>query len=317
MRYFFIEHPKSALLIFFMVTAALALPVSRMRIETGITAYLPGDIEVINTLNEVSQSWATEYYILLIKSDNVMDSNVMNEIGRLNSLVNPDVNDGGLRDGVVYTMSLASFQTILPQGVDADFLFSSLPAGITEMLVSKDRTQTAILVGVYPFANRTALTQRIKSVAGSSPLSVSVTGLPIISEEVMGWANSRMYIMLMVIVILFCIIYAFHRTVKSIIICLLPSMLAMLQTYGILVLSGLTLTTEVVLLVAPMTLALGVNYAIYIMERFSSTNGSEIKGRLYITTNTTGKAVLLSALTTFIGFLRWDMVYCPASGSLV
>jgi hypothetical protein len=75
------------------------------------------------------------------------------------------------------------------------------------MLVSKDRTQTAILVGVYPFANRTALTQRIKSVAVSSPLSVSVTGLPIISEEVMGWANSRMYIMLMVLVILLCIIY--------------------------------------------------------------------------------------------------------------
>ena len=312
MRYFFIEHPKSALLIFLMVTAALALPVSRMRIETDITAYLPRDIEVINTLNEVSQSWATEYYVLLIKSDNVMDSSVMDEIVRLNSLVNPDVNDGGLRDGVVYTMSLASFQSLLPQDVDADFLLSSLPAGITEMLVSKDRTQTAILVGVYPFANRTALTQRIKSVAVSSPLSVSVTGLPIISEEVMGWANSRMYIMLMVLVILLCIIYAFHRTVKSIIICLLPSMLAMLQTYGILVLSGLTLTTEVVLLVAPMTLALGVNYAIYIMERFSSTNGSEIKDRLYTTTNTTGKAVFLSALTTFVGFFALGYGILPS-----
>lgn len=303
MRFLFIDHPKSAVLIFLIITLTLSLPISQMRIETDMTAYLPSDVPVVQTLNEVASNWATEYYILLIESESVLDREVLDEMQRVESMINPDINDGGLRDGVVYTMSIASFLSSMPFDSDPQTLLSSLPEEIRGMLVNQELSQTAILVGVYPFANRTALTQRVKAVAEGSTLNISVTGLPIISEEVMDWMYDRMYIFLLVVIVLFATIYAFQRTVKSILICLIPSFLAMIQTYGILVLSRLTLTPEIVLLVAPMTLALGVNYAIYLMERFSSTDGSDARDRLYITVRTTGRAVFLSALTTVVGFV--------------
>ncbi|MDY6985772.1 MAG: MMPL family transporter [Candidatus Thermoplasmatota archaeon] len=274
-----------------------------MRIETDMTAYLPSDVPVVQALNEVASNWATEYYILLIKSDNVLDREVLDEMQRVESMVNPDVNDGGLRDGVVYTMSISSVLSIMPFDVSPQSIISILPSEITGMLVNEDMTQTAMLVGVYPFANRTALTQRIRAVVEDSSLNISITGLPVISEEVTVWAYDQMYIILLVVIILFAVIYAFHRTIKSIFICLIPSILAMAQTYGLLVLSRVTLTPEIVLLVAPMSLALGVNYAIYLMERFSSTNSADAKERLYKTVRTTGIAILLSALTTIVGFV--------------
>jgi hypothetical protein len=303
MRLFFIDHPKSAVLIMVLVTIALSLPVSQMQVTTNMTAYLPSDLPVIQALNEVASSWATEYYIVLIRADNVLDKSVLDEMRDAESMINPDVNDGGLRDGVVYTMSISSFLFSMPFELDSQALLGLLPQEIMGMLVNEDLSQTAILVGVYPFANRTELTQRINAVVEGSSLDMSVTGLPIIAEEVMSWMYDRMYIFVLVIVILFAAIYAFHRTVKSILICLIPSIFAMAQTYGVLVLSRLTLTPEVVLLVAPMTLALGVNYAIYLLERFSSTDGSDAKSRLYTTSRTTGVAVFLSALTTIVGFV--------------
>jgi len=303
MRLFFIDHPKSAVLIMILVTVALSLPVSQMRVTTNMTAYLPSDLPVIQALNEVAGSWATEYYVVLIRADNVLDKSVLDEMRDAESMINPDVNDGGLRDGVVYTMSISSFLFSMPFELDSQALLGLLPREMMGMLVNEDLSQTAILVGVYPFANRTALTQRINAVVEDSSLDMSVTGLPIIAEEVMGWMYDRMYIFVLVIMILFAVIYAFHRTVKSILICLIPSIFAMAQTYGVLVLSRLTLTPEVVLLVAPMTMALGVNYAIYLLERFSSTGGSDAKSRLYTTSRTTGVAVFLSALTTTVGFV--------------
>jgi len=303
MRFFFIEHPKSALLLMLLVTAALSLPIQQMRIETDMTAYLPPDIPVVQTLNEVATFGATEYYLILVQAENVMDRSVIDEMRAIESAINIDPNDGGLRDGVIYTMSISSALSIMPFDVNAQSIISLLPSEITGMLVNEDLTQTAMLVGVYPFANRTALTQRIKAVVESSSLNISITGLPIISEEVMVWAYDQMYIFLLVVIVLFAVIYAFHRTIKSIFICLIPSILAMLQTYGLLVLSHVTLTPEIVLLVAPMSLALGVNYAIYLMERFSSTNSADAKERLYTTTRTTGIAIFLSALTTIVGFV--------------
>jgi hypothetical protein len=303
MRFFFIDHPKSALLLMLLVTAALSLPIQQMQIETNMTAYLPSDIPVVQTLSEVATFGATEYYLILVQAENVMDRSVIDEMGAIESAINIDPNDGGLRDGVVYTMSISSVLSIMPFDVDAQSIISLLPSEITGMLVNEDMTQTAMLVGVYPFANRTALTQRIRAVVEDSSLNISITGLPIISEEVMSWAYDQMYIILLVVIILFAVIYAFHRTIKSIFICLIPSLLAMAQTYGLLVLSRVTLTPEIVLLVAPMSLALGVNYAIYLMERFSSTNGADAKERLYTTVRTTGIAILLSALTTIVGFV--------------
>jgi hypothetical protein len=315
MKYFFLERPKTSFLILILITFFLAIPISQIEIETNIASYLPRDVEVMETLALVGEDWATENYIILIKSDNVFDREVQEEILRIESEINPDKNDGGIRDSVVSTMSLASLSsTFSADGLflDTKTIFSLIPEELKNMLVSEDEKQTVIIVGIYPYADIEDLINRIDSVLESTSLDTSVTGTALLSREIVEWASGKLYIVWMVILFLFLVIYYFHRTLKSIIICLLPSLFAAIQTYGILGLSNLTLTTEIVILVAPMSLALGVNYGVYLMERFSSTRGNDRKERLYTTINTTGKAILLSATTTAIGFIALTSGILPS-----
>ena len=306
MKYFFLEHPKTSFLIFILITLLLAIPMSQIQIRTDLAAYLPRDVEVIETLGSVGENWAVENYIILIKSDNVLDKEVQEEIIRIENRIDPDKNDRGLRDGVISTMSLASLLSTFSGDnslIDAEMIVSLIPEELKNMLVSEDEKQTVIIVGIYPYAEIADLINRIDRVLETTTLDTSVTGTALLSRELGEWASGKIYIIWMAILFLFVVIYYFHRTLKSIVICLLPTLFAVIQTYGILGLSNLTLTIEVLILVAPMSLALGVNYGVYIIERFSSTRGKDRKERLYITMNTTGRAILLSATTTAIGFI--------------
>jgi Predicted exporters of the RND superfamily len=111
MKYFFLERPKTSFLILILITFFLAIPISQIEIKTNIASYLPRDVEVMETLALVGEDWATENYIILIKSDNVFDKEVQEEMLRIESEINPDKNDGGIRDSVVSTMSLASLSS--------------------------------------------------------------------------------------------------------------------------------------------------------------------------------------------------------------
>jgi predicted RND superfamily exporter protein len=93
----------------------------------------------------------------------------------------------------------------------------------------------------------------------------------------------------------------FHRNIKIVIITGLPVMCALAITFGMLGLLDVVLTPQVTL-VAPILVALGVAYGLYIANRYSEEKHPDKKERVTSAVRTTGKAVFLSALTTSIGF---------------
>ncbi len=95
----------------------------------------------------------------------------------------------------------------------------------------------------------------------------------------------------------------FHRTPTIILISGIPILCSLLITLGIMGLTGWVLTPQVVL-VAPILLALGVAYGLYISNRYSDErhNIKDKKDRMRVAIKTTGKAVFLSAITTAVGF---------------
>jgi predicted RND superfamily exporter protein len=98
------------------------------------------------------------------------------------------------------------------------------------------------------------------------------------------------------------ILMLFHRTWKIVIIAGVPVLCSLAITFGILGGLNMTLTPQVVL-IAPILIALGVAYGLYIANRYSDESQIEDRNeRIRVAVRTTGKAIFLSALTTAIGF---------------
>lgn len=98
------------------------------------------------------------------------------------------------------------------------------------------------------------------------------------------------------------ILMLFHRTWKIVAITGIPVLCSLAITFGILGGLNMTLTPQVVL-IAPILIALGVAYGLYIANRYSDEAHIEDKDeRIRVAVRTTGKAIFLSALTTAIGF---------------
>ena len=98
------------------------------------------------------------------------------------------------------------------------------------------------------------------------------------------------------------VLILFHRTIKIVVITGVPVMCSLAMTFGILGGTNMTLTPQVVL-IAPILIALGVAYGLYIANRYSDeAQITDREERIRVAVKTTGKAIFLSALTTAIGF---------------
>ena len=107
----------------------------------------------------------------------------------------------------------------------------------------------------------------------------------------------------LVIIALMLALFIFHRTPWVIIIALLPVTLGLMIALGIIgMLWQHVVITPQVVIVAPVLLALGVSYGLYISNRFSEEKEGTREERLSRSVRAINPAIMLSALTTGIGF---------------
>ncbi|MFW3145520.1 MAG: efflux RND transporter permease subunit [Thermoplasmatota archaeon] len=112
-------------------------------------------------------------------------------------------------------------------------------------------------------------------------------------QKVLPWALAMVAASLLI----------FHRTWKILLITLVPVTFSLIIAYGLMGLV-LPLLTPQVVLVAPILIALGVAYGLYIANRYAeeSENIPDKEKRIRYALRTTGKAIFLSAMTTAFGF---------------
>ncbi|MFO8078329.1 MAG: MMPL family transporter [Thermoplasmatota archaeon] len=98
------------------------------------------------------------------------------------------------------------------------------------------------------------------------------------------------------------VLFLFHRTVKGIVIALLPTAFAIALTFGVLGIIQPELTLLSISIVA-LLLGLGVDYSVHVMNRFAEEqNNKDMISNTEKILGSTGKAILLSTVTTMIGF---------------
>lgn len=96
-------------------------------------------------------------------------------------------------------------------------------------------------------------------------------------------------------------IFAFHRSLKAVLIAGLPTVCSIGWIYGFLGITQLEVSPTIIVL-GPILLALGVSYGIHMANRIAEEPDEDPRVRAKIAIKTTGIAVLLSAITTMIGF---------------
>jgi len=93
----------------------------------------------------------------------------------------------------------------------------------------------------------------------------------------------------------------FVQGIKTVIIAGLPTLCSVFITMGIIGWTNYEVTMTVII-VGPIVLALGVSYGLHITNRYAEAKGTP-KEKMTEALESTGRAVLLSALTTIIGFI--------------
>ena len=98
----------------------------------------------------------------------------------------------------------------------------------------------------------------------------------------------------------------FVQGIKVLVITGLPTLCSVFITMGIIGWTNYEVTMTVII-VGPIILALGVSYGLHITNRYAESNGTP-QEKMAEALESTGRAVLLSAITTIIGFISLTFV---------
>jgi predicted RND superfamily exporter protein len=161
-----------------------------------------------------------------------------------------------------------------------------------------------ILIGITQDIDQEELVKNMNTmIDGFEESKMTLTGpIPMTQAITKRTYSEFMKTLPAAIVLVAGILILFHRNWKIVIITGLPVLCSLAITFGILGGANLTLTPQVVL-IAPILIALGVAYGLYIANRYSDESQIEDRQeRIKVAVKTTGKAIFLSALTTAIGF---------------
>ena len=382
-----VENPVPALVLMVVITIffffqALSINMDKLpgmpfdnnlNIRGETTVYLPQSHETSVILREVREYWSTDIIIIFIQINdpdenkvNITSPSVLREMSYVEETINPNMEDRGGEDGIIYCFSISTLikelnstaprlynatiknlgeifkqysgvelpheiltglVNIDPVGEYAipddqnriDTLVNNLPQNVKDKIVRDTNGDgiwdtAIILMGVVEEYGDNpkpmiALAERIvadRPTTGDTT-SFTVTGTLPLTD----WATDTAFyyygiLMPLAITFLVIAILFFHRSMKAVFIAGIPTGSSVVWIYGALAMRD-TVVTPTIIILGPVLLALGMSYGMHIANRFAQETHSSFIERGRITLKTTGNAVLMSAVTTMIGFfsLAW------------
>ncbi len=325
-----VKRPKMVLFIFTVITILIGTQASHVYIESDLTEYLPSNDKTIQLWEKIDQEFKIGSTIIIyIDQTNrvydIRDPQVLLEMDEVICSIDKNPLDNG-EDGVFSVRSLSSLiktenaqpptigglggtgQNKIPMDENLIARYIARPAvqqmkgilytntykiGVIILQLAEDIDYTEIL----------ARTQDALDNRGTTYADMTVTGTIAMQQAIQKYSmQNLMIIFAIALVLISLILFIFHRTVKGIIIAFLPPAYALALTFGTLGVIQPQLTIIAVSIVA-LLMGLGVDYSIHLMNRFAEEHTVEDKvKRMEKTLQSTGKAILLSTITTMIGF---------------
>ena len=324
-----VNRSRIVLLIFTIITMIIGTQAINIYMQSDLASFLPPDEPTIQLWNKIDEEFQIGSIIIIyVEADDIRDPEVLKEMDRVSSSpkLNKYENDEGLIDGIYSVNSLAAYikkENAKPYIIgglggtgkneipDDDNLISNYMSrytiqGIKGTLYTNTYDIAVILLQLSDTANYDEILDRTKFAIdhrGTFYSEMTVTGTTAMQKAIQNASMEYFRVIFIVAVILVSIVlFIFHRNFKGVLIALLPTACAIALTFGVLGMIQPELTIISVAIVA-LLLGLGVDYSIHIMNRYAEENSlnNEIL-KMEKILKTTGKAILLSTITTMIGF---------------
>jgi predicted RND superfamily exporter protein len=176
---------------------------------------------------------------------------------------------------------------------DRPLTVEDLPVQLRQRYLSN---QGKVLIEVVPSVDVWERKPNEEFVAQVQKIAPGVTGTPVMNLQYIdllmkSYIQASFYAAGVILILIFLL----FRNVKDLVLTLLPLGLGILWLFGALGFFHIELDPANIVTL-PMILGIGVAYGVYVMDRYREEGG------IRIFASSTGKAVVLSALTTLFGF---------------
>ncbi len=192
-----------------------------------------------------------------------------------------------------------------------DMVAENMPSNLVKKLVADTNDDGiwdagVIVIGISEEADPGEMIKLVDKVIGERPnkqTNMVVTG-PVPLTDFITKESFRYYGKVMPVASILVVIgiFAFHRAARAVFIAGLPTGCAVAWIYGTIALLKMPVTPTIIVL-GPILLALGVSYGLHLANRISQEPDDNPVIRAQKALATTGNAVLMSAITTMIGFV--------------
>lgn len=328
------RRPRTIIVATILLTCFMAYGVTKVSMTTDFKKFLPEGYPSVKTTLELENKFGgTSYEMILLKADNVTKAEIIRDMLTLENALRSDPrlenyakmyysyvdyvgqyipNYALLPDDLLE----ASVETLLE-----NFSSNSQTSGTISRLLTADRKAAVVYIYINTRLTRselmdktTVLREFVENFEKThANLTASVGGTYSSYSDIMAMMNrdNRVLIpaaMILVVVILFLTFKRFSDVLLCFMVIGLGSMWA-IGTMGHL---GLDFTMIHVALI-PLLLGMGVDYSIYILNRYYEGRGKGLRAEkaIRVSVGTIGVAILMCVVTTVIGFVSFSISDLP------
>jgi len=325
------KRPRTVILVFTIFTVLVGLQARNLYMEADYANYLSQDDPVLKLYNQINKEFKMGSTIIILinqstRSYDVREYEILREMDEIYRTLYEQPHIHGEENGII---SIKSLSVLIRNenaknppvelgggnGVDdiptdpnviSDYLARTQISSMKGILFTDDYKYAVIIIQLDDNADFDSVLSKTKDAIenrGTKYANMVITGT-IAMQKANQMQSMKNLLVIFPIAILFTavVLFYFHRTPKGILIAFLPVVFTLILTFGTLGVVFPQLSILSVAIVA-LLLGLGVDYSIYLMNRLSEEKNIEDKiTRIEKTLRSTGKAVLLSSVTTIIGF---------------
>ena len=332
----FAKRPRTIIFLFTIFTVLIGSQATNLYMESDFSNYLNEDDPTIKLWNDINEEFELGSTIIILfdqlgKRYDINDYEVLIEMDEIYRVVYEDLITQGKETGIISVRCLSNLirvenakSKLMPLELGGGTGCDCVPHEKELIDTYMGRTEVKSMEGVLytrnedgykaavmiiqlkndaDFDNVISRVEKAIENRGTKHANMQITGTIAMQQAIQKQSMRNMVIIFPISLILISIVlFIFHRSLKGIIIAFLPPAFALALTFGTLGIFTPDLTIISVAIVA-LLLGLGVDYSIHLMNRF--VDEKDIKDnskRIEKIISSTGRAVLLSTVTTIIGF---------------
>ena len=276
-------------------------------VETDIETFMPQNMEALKDIHAIRDTvGSTDQMAIYIKDSNVLTEENISWIQAKTKNIEEKYDDivVGIKSIDTLVNNLSSEKNLSHE--DYIDVFNTLPKQQVNMFVNDDKTESVILLNIkhLPTEKLQDFITQLKNDSNDTSMKIQITGKSVLDVEMVnGLTSGRVKMTIIGLVLVFAALLLIYRNLFKALIPILPVVLIIGMSSGLMYLLGIKYTPITATLGA-LVLGMGTEMTVMLLERYleERKSGKDKLESMVITVTMIGKAIVTSGLTTVGGF---------------